>query len=94
MSESLQCPQCWCKESRVQETRRVQLAGHVFTIRVRICRHCELPFRTKEVTVADEEAPLPGRGKQAPQSEGDDIPTVYNPFTDAKDTRNNDEKAS
>ncbi len=89
--ESLQCSSCGCKESKVLETRTIKLRGNVFKIRIRECRHCGLPFRTKEVTVPDEDAPLPDRMKKKKSSQNDSIPTVYNPFTEQTDNPN-DEK--
>jgi len=48
-SESLDCPSCGCKRSRVKETRQCLIHGITIRVRVRECGHCKYQYRTKEV---------------------------------------------
>lgn len=53
------CPECACRRGRCLETRRVTFRGVHFIMRVRQCDNCGFHFRSKEVTVPDEDAPRP-----------------------------------
>lgn len=52
--ESLQCPNCSCKQSSVLETREMTFYAdnlpHVLKIRKRQCRYCKYQYWSKEMT--------------------------------------------
>lgn len=47
--EALQCPRCNGKYSKVLETRKATILGQQIIVRIRLCRHCDEQYRTKEI---------------------------------------------
>jgi len=58
-AESTGCPRCGCMMSRVVESRVGSIHNYPVRVRVRICRHCNKLFRTKEI--ADPAVSIPRR---------------------------------
>ena len=54
---SFACPECGCHRGRCLKTRHIKFRGIHFIMRVRRCDYCGFHFKSKEITVPDEEAP-------------------------------------
>lgn len=55
--QNFHCPSCGCRRASTVETRKTEFRGCFFIMRVRHCEYCGYHYRTKEVTVNDDEAP-------------------------------------
>lgn len=85
--EALKCPRCYCKHSKVLETRNCHVQGGVIRVRVRQCRNCNKQFRSKEVT--DQSLTLPSESRSLERKKEkdpeDDYPEAINPFLPPED---------
>lgn len=82
--QNFQCPACGCRRASTLETRRTEFRGHFFVMRVRLCEYCGYHYRTKEVTVQEDEAPR--KQRSSPQEKWDGGPifaTKETPLADA-----------
>ena len=67
--ESLECPRCASKMSRVLETRDIHVRGYFFKLRVRQCGHCRNQFRSKEIIDTEIKLPSKSRSKKKIEEE-------------------------
>ena len=71
--ESLECPRCGSKMSRVLETRDIYVRGYFFKLRIRQCGHCQKQFRSKEII--DDQIKLPAKSRSKKKVE-EDLPLI------------------
>lgn len=77
--ESLECPRCGCRMSKVLETRWLDVGTKSIKVRKRQCRHCKKQYLSKEVIDSNIELPTHSRRKPKPAPKPD-LPPDDNPF--------------